>query len=97
MRCRSVSAESADSTRLSAPAAPPATEVSLLSFMAMNVVAFAPRIKHVFDRRVPVAGGHEEWLGLRAGSPAPTETCRWCGLPFCACDTLRSNVRISNT
>ncbi len=45
----SVSAESADSTRLSTGSA--AGSRVLLSFMAMKPVAFT-RIKHVFDRRV---------------------------------------------
>src|ERR1700761_7950679 len=28
---------------------------------------------------------------------ATDELCRWCALAFCSSDTLRSNVRISNT
>ena len=28
---------------------------------------------------------------------ATDKSCRWCGLAFCSCDTLRSNVRVSNT
>jgi hypothetical protein len=45
VRCRWVSDESTERNRPSEPVA----EVLLLSLMALNVAAWRPRIKHVFD------------------------------------------------
>src|ERR1700732_4809650 len=108
VRCRSVSDESTECNRPSEPA-----EVSLLSLMAMNVAASRPQIKHVFDWRVAAPCGRRTGLENSTNHKGVTperigylcsmsavmtdELCRWCGLAFCSCDTLRSNVRVSNT
>ena len=105
VRCRSVSDGSMERKRPSARA----DEVSLLSLMALNVAARKPRIKHVFDRRVAgprpaqELGNNKRVTRVDTGylcSMAVTTTdelCRWCGLASCSSDTLRSNVRPSNT
>ncbi len=73
------SAPNLDGTRLSAPAGSRRQPVSLLSFMAMNVVAFRAESNMcstgVFRSREGwVAGPSRWWL--------QPKRCRWCGLPF---------------
>src|ERR1700744_4917050 len=78
-----------------------------------NVAARRPRIKHVFDSRGATrisaweaSRNSTNYKGVtlrktgylcRMSVVATDELCRWCALAFCSSDTLRSNVRVSNT